>query len=121
MFCYAVEGTHSGDLASSRAGLTDGRYRGFVELLVGDAWREIWRFRRDAGADTIAVLDTCAGEFSPEVYRDQAVPVLKDLFAEFKRLCPETPITYYSKGSTPGALEASARPSDCVSGSRLES
>lgn len=100
LFCYAVEGTHSGDLASSRSGLKDGRYSGFVELLLG-MLAENMALQARAGADTVAVLDTCAGEFSPEIFRDQAVPVLKELFAEFKKLCPDTPITYYSKGSTP--------------------
>jgi uroporphyrinogen decarboxylase len=27
------------------------------------------------------------------------VPVLKELLKKFKKLCPETPVTYYSKGS----------------------
>ena len=34
--------------------------------------------------------------------------MLKELFAEFKSLCPDTPITYYSKGSTARSLEASS-------------
>jgi uroporphyrinogen decarboxylase len=100
LFCYAVEGTHSGDLASSRAGLDDGRYSGFVELLVG-MLAENMALQARAGADTIAVLDTCAGEFPADVYARKAVPVLKELFQEFKRLCPDTPIVYYSKGSGP--------------------
>jgi uroporphyrinogen decarboxylase len=100
LFCYAVEGTHSGDLASSRAGLTDGRYTGFVELIL-EMLAENMALQARAGADTIAVLDTCAGEFSPEIYGQKAVPVLKELFKEVKKLCPDTPIVYYSKGSGP--------------------
>jgi uroporphyrinogen decarboxylase len=100
LFCYAAEGTHSGDLASARAGITDGRYSGFVDKLLG-MLVENMALQARAGADTVAVLDTCAGEFSPEIFRERAIPVLKELFAEFKKLCPDTPITYYSKGSTP--------------------
>jgi uroporphyrinogen decarboxylase len=100
LFCYAVEGTHSGDLASSRAGLDDGRYKGFVNLLL-EMLAENMALQARAGADAIAVLDTCAGEFSPDVFGEKAMPALRELFQEFKRLCPNTPIVYYSKGSTP--------------------
>jgi uroporphyrinogen decarboxylase len=54
-----------------------------------------------SGADTVAVLDTCAGEFDAETYREIAVPVLSELLKKFEALCPNFPITYYSKGSGP--------------------
>jgi uroporphyrinogen decarboxylase len=100
LFCYAVEGSHAGDLAESRAGLSDGRFSGFCDLLL-EMLAENMALQARSGADTVAVLDTCAGEFSPKDYAEKAVPVLRELFAEFKRLCPDTPIVYYSKGSGP--------------------
>src|SRR4051812_34624289 len=40
LFCYAVEGSHKGELDSARKGLNDGRFTGFFEklldLLVGN-------------------------------------------------------------------------------------
>src|SRR6185437_12632834 len=64
LFCYAVEGTHSGDLASSKAGLSDGRYSGFTEKLLG-LLAENMALQARGGADAIAILDTCAGEIDP--------------------------------------------------------
>lgn len=98
LFCYAVEGSHSGDLSSAHEGLSDGRFDGFVDRLL-DLLAENMAIQARAGADTIAVLDTCAGEFSSEVYREKIVPVLRELFGRFGSRCPETPITYYSKGT----------------------
>lgn len=100
LFCYAVEGSHSGELASAKAGLNDGRFDGFNELLL-DLLAENMALQARAGADTIAVLDTCAGEFDADVYGKKVVPVLGALFERFQKLCPQTPITYYSKGSGP--------------------
>jgi uroporphyrinogen decarboxylase len=100
LFCYAVDGSHSGGLESSRAGLRDGRFEGFSALLL-DLLAENMALQARSGADTVAVLDTCAGEFDAETYREIAVPVLSELLKKFEALCPNFPITYYSKGSGP--------------------
>jgi uroporphyrinogen decarboxylase len=105
LFCYAVDGSHSGGLESSRAGLKDGRFAGFSELLL-DLLAENMALQARSGADTVAVLDTCAGEFDADTYTQIAVPVLKELLGKFKKLCPETPVTYYSKGSGPDHWKA---------------
>jgi uroporphyrinogen decarboxylase len=104
LFCYAVEGSHKGELDSARAGLTDGRYDGFVERLL-DLLAENMALQARAGADTIAVMDTCAGEFSPETYARICVPTLQALFEKFQKKCPRTPITFYSKGTGPAHWE----------------
>jgi uroporphyrinogen decarboxylase len=59
-----------------------------------------------AGADTIAVLDTCAGEIDAQTYREVVVPALSALFERYQRLCPNVPITYYSKGTGPEYWDA---------------
>lgn len=105
LFCYAVEGSHQGQLHSAQAGLVDGRYEGFVERLL-DLLAENMALQARAGADTIAVLDTCAGEFDPEIYAKICVPTLAQLFERFQKKCPDTPITYYSKGSGPAHWKA---------------
>lgn len=105
LFCYAVEGSHSGDLNSAKRGLADGRWAGFTERLL-DLLAGNMALQARAGADTVAVLDTCAGEFDPFTYRAKVIPVLKELFARFQRLCPSTPITYYSKGTGPDHWDA---------------
>jgi uroporphyrinogen decarboxylase len=98
LFCYAVEGSHKGDLQSSKNGLKDGRFEGFFEKL-SDLLVENMLLQARAGADTIAVLDTCAGEFSPEVYQNDIVPYLDVVLRNFKDKAPNTPIVYYSKGT----------------------
>ena len=99
LYCYAVEGSHQGDLASAREGLWDGRFSGFVELLI-DLLAENMAMQAREGASTIAVLDTCAGEFDPETYAKFVVPSLQVLFERFKKKCPHTPLLYYSKGTS---------------------
>jgi uroporphyrinogen decarboxylase len=105
LFAYAVEGSHSGELASTKAGLSDGRFEGFNEKLL-ELLAANMALQARAGADTIAVLDTCAGEFDPETYRRHVVPSLARLLARFRELCPETPVTYYSKKTGPRHWEA---------------
>jgi uroporphyrinogen decarboxylase len=100
LFFYAVEGSHQGALGSAKRGLKDGRYAGFCELLL-DMLAENMALQARAGADTIAVLDTCAGEIDPETYAEIAVPTLRALFDRYRKLCPDVPITYYSKGTGP--------------------
>ena len=98
LYFYATEGSHKGDLAGAHAGLRDGRYELFCEKLL-DLLVENMVLQAEAGADTVAVLDTCAGELSPADYRSVAVPVLAELMRRFKERCPNTPITYYSKNT----------------------
>lgn len=100
LYCYAVDGTHSGGLESSRAGFHDGRYDGFCDRLL-ELLAHNMAMQSNAGADCVAVLDTCAGEFDPETYRARIVPVLEELFRRFHGLCPGAPIAYYSKGTGP--------------------
>jgi uroporphyrinogen decarboxylase len=98
LFFYAAEGSHQGELANARAGLVDGRFSGFCDKLL-DLLAANMELQARGGADTIAVLDTCAGEISADLYRDVAVPALRELVRKFKLRCPDVPVTYYSKGT----------------------
>ncbi|MEK6706563.1 MAG: uroporphyrinogen decarboxylase family protein [Bdellovibrionota bacterium] len=100
LFCYAVEGTHSGSLASAKRGLVDGRFSGFIEKLT-ELLAENMVIQAKAGADCIAVFDTCAGEFDPETYSNAIIPSFKPVLDYFKSRCPAVPIIYYSKGTGP--------------------
>jgi len=100
LYVYAVEGSHIGDLASARAGLTDGRFDGFLDRLIPLLARNM-AAQFKAGADTIAVLDTSAGSLPPGQFQAFAVPALQRLFKAFLDLCPGAPITYYSKQTGP--------------------
>jgi uroporphyrinogen decarboxylase len=105
LFCYAVEGSHQGNLDSARAGLTDGRFAGFFEKLL-DLLVENMVLQAEGGADAVAILDTCAGEFDFVTYQKSVVPYLKIVMNRFKERCPDTPIVYYSKGTGPDHWES---------------
>lgn len=100
LFCYAVEGRHQGDLRSSREGLTDGRFAGFFEKLA-DLLVENMLLQAQAGADAVAVFDTCAGEIDPVLYREAVVPSLRYVLNEFEKRSSGVPVIYYSKGTGP--------------------
>lgn len=100
LYCYAVEGSHAGSFESARAGFTDGRFHSFCEKLLPLLAKNM-AIQANAGADTVAILDTCGGEFEPALYREFAVPALRALVSEFKKLCPQTPVVYYSKKTGP--------------------
>ncbi len=105
LFCYAVEGSHKGDLSSARQGLHDGRWNGFFEKLV-DLLVENMVLQTNAGADVIAVMDTCAGEFDSSIYKKTVVPYLEIVLRQFKESCPATPVIYYSKRTGPEHWES---------------
>lgn len=100
LYCYAVEGSHAGELASAKAGLRDGRWAGFCEKLL-DLLAENMAMQARAGADTVAVLDTCAGELSPQEYAREVVPVLRALTDRYAAKRTGVPLSYYSKGTGP--------------------
>ena len=100
LFVYAVEGSHMGNLSSAIAGFTDGRFEGFCDRLI-ELLAENMADQYRAGTDTVAVLDTCAGDIPQELYRRYGIPSLEKLFAAFRERCPDAPITYYSRHTGP--------------------
>jgi len=98
LFFYAAAGSHQGDLGIAHAGLADGRYAGFCEKLLPLLAQNIllqWR----AGADCIAIFDTCAGELGPQAFGRWVVPQLRSVVDAVRRECPDIRILYYSKGT----------------------
>lgn len=100
LYCYAVEGSHQGHMASAEEGFKDGRFDGFFEKLQ-DLLVENMVLQAHGGADAIAVLDTCAGEFDSTLYRNRVVPQLEVILRRFKERCPTVPVVYYSKKTGP--------------------
>jgi uroporphyrinogen decarboxylase len=98
LFFYAAAGSHQGRLGEAHAGLSDGRYEGFCKKLIPLLARNMasqWR----AGPCCIAILDTCAGELDPAGFGRWVVPQLEALLTEFRQLCPEARLLYYSRGT----------------------
>ena len=100
LFYYAVEGSHQGSLQLAKEGLTDGRYDGFCKLMI-PLLVENMSLQARSGADAVAVMDTCAGEVEPSLYREIVIPSLREVLVQFRRRHPNTPVVYYSKKTGP--------------------
>lgn len=99
LFCYGVEGSHSGNFADVKAGFMDGRWQAFSEKLV-PLLAENMVLQAEAGADTVAMLDTCAGDFAVDELVDFVLPVMKQTLELFHARLPGYPIVYYSRGTS---------------------
>ncbi|MBC7395859.1 MAG: uroporphyrinogen decarboxylase [Bdellovibrionales bacterium] len=100
LFYYAAEGSHQGTLQNAKSGLTDGRFDGFYKVLA-PLLIENMCLQAKNGADAVAMMDTCAGEIDPALYREVVVPAIRDVLIQFRRRHPNTPVVYYSKGTGP--------------------
>ena len=96
LFSYAVEGAHKGNLVSTKLGLTDGRYQGFVDLLYPALLDEML-VQAEGGADAVCLFDTAAGELAFKQYKEQILPTIRRLTADFKKAHPNKQVIYYSK------------------------
>jgi uroporphyrinogen decarboxylase len=98
LFVYAVEGTHTGPLATSKTALP--LYRRFADRLVPLLERAA-RAQIDAGADLVMVFDTAAGDVSPSTFRTHLAPDLIRLSTAL----PER-LGYFARGLHPAHLGA---------------
>ncbi len=104
LYVYAAAGSHE-NAREALPGLASGLYDGFNDRLL-DLLARNMADQAAAGADTIAVLDTAAGEVAAEVFASRIVPVLGELLARFRKLDAHTPVTYYSRGTGPAQWRA---------------
>ena len=98
LYFYAASGSHQGKLDSALSGMRDGRFEGFCEKLE-DLLVANLHLQAEGGPDTIAILDTCAGEIDPDLFRAAVVPALQRVIKKFKAVRPHFPLVYYSKGT----------------------
>ena len=91
LFTYAVEGGHSGSLASAKN--QPQLLRNFADRLVPLLIDNI-RLQLEGGAEVVMIFDTAAGELSPGIFRDQVSLYLKKMASAFPGR-----IGYYSKGT----------------------
>lgn len=114
LFFYAAVGSHKGDVSDAVAGVTDGRYEGFCDQLA-DLLAANMILQFQAGADTVAVMDTAAGEIPLELFERCVVPRLAQLFAAVRQQVPDALFTYYSRQTGPAHWRAlSGLPISCL-------
>lgn len=98
LFSYAVEGSHRGGLSDTKKALKDGRYEGFLDRLIPLLAENILIQIR-AGADSVMLIDTSAGELDAEEFSLYCVPALSRVFKLVHQEAPQYPIAYYSRGT----------------------
>lgn len=98
LYAYAVEGSHAGALLSSKTGLYDGRYEAFCDLLLPNVLEEM-KVQAQGGAQAVCIFDTAVGELTLKDFKHFAIPKLKFLTKEFKKVHPNIPIIYYSRNT----------------------
>ncbi len=96
LYTYAVEGSHSGNLISSKLGFHDGRFKSFMDIIIPQTLKEMC-LQAEGGAEAIALFDTAAGECDFFDFKEFIIPETLKLISEFKKIHPKTKIIYYSK------------------------
>ena len=96
LYSYAVEGSHSGNLTSSKRGLHDGRWEGFTEKLIPEVLAEM-NIQAKGNVDAMCLFDTAAGELDVHDYKEFVLPKLREITREFKKMHPDVKVIYYSK------------------------
>ena len=96
LYTYAVEGSHSGNLTSSKKGFYDGRWQGFCEILIPELLTEM-SVQAEGGADAVCLFDTAVGELTFVDFKEFVLPKLRKVTSEFKKLHPTKKVVYYSK------------------------
>lgn len=96
LYAYAVEGGHAGNLTSSKLGLYDGRFQGFVEKLMPELVENM-SMQVEGGADAMCLFDTAVGELHFRDYKKYILPALKSITKAFKAKHPDKKVIYYSK------------------------
>lgn len=105
LYYYAVEGTHLESSPTVMNGLHNGLFAEFCEYLIPTLKIEMC-VQAAAGADTIALFDTCAGATDPATFKNLLLPSLQNLIRSFHDVHPDVPVIYYSKGTTPAHWES---------------
>ncbi len=99
LFVYAMEGSHAGNLLGAKTAWP--LWQQFSEIIC-DFLIENIQMQFDGGADVVMILDTAAGELSPDVFQSQIQPVLKRLANRFAQR-----LGYYSRGTQPAHFATS--------------
>ena len=96
LYTYAVEGSHAGNLTSSKKGFYDGRWSAFCDLLFPELLAEM-TVQAEGGANAVCLFDTAVGELTFVDFKEFILPMLRKVTSAFKKIHPDVKIVYYSK------------------------
>ncbi len=96
LFAYAVEGSHKGELSQAKKQIH--LFKPFCEKLL-PLLEENILLQLEGGAEVVMVLDTAAGELSPQMLTEMVDPTLARLARKFPKQ-----LGYYAKGIQPAHL-----------------
>ena len=100
LYAYAVAGSHEGFIREAPAEHERTLFPGFIEKLQPLLAANMV-LQAHAGADCVAMFDTAAGALSPEQFSKLVVPTVAAVVQAFRRVCPHTPLIYYSRDTGP--------------------
>ena len=89
LFAYAMEGGHKGELHTAKKNIN--MFKPFCDILIPILIENI-KLQLAGGAEIVMILDTAAGELSPQVFKFDVVPQLEKLAANFHHK-----VAYYGK------------------------
>lgn len=98
--CYLVEGGGSRTLARTKR-LAYSHPDAFQQLLelLAEATVSHLGAQIEAGADGVQLFDTWAELLGPAEYQIWGLPAVTHIFKQLKERYPETPLTYFARGS----------------------
>lgn len=99
LFTYAVEGSHKGNLLSTKTWMAQ-LYPEFCKYLLPLLLENI-KLQFAGGVEIVMLFDTAAGELSPLDFQNLLLPQIKVIANQFPGK-----IGYYSKGTTEAHLQA---------------
>jgi uroporphyrinogen decarboxylase len=96
LFCYAVDGKHNGNLILPKKSieLRKNFFAMMTELLIQNI-----QLQFEGGAEVVMVLDTAAGDLSPQEFQEVIIPTIQKISSTFPGK-----IGYYAKGSSESAI-----------------
>jgi len=89
LFAYAMEGGHKGELQIAKKNIN--LFKPFCEILIPLLIDNI-KLQLAGGAEIVLIIDTAAGELSPQVFKFDMIPQLEKLVAHFHHK-----VAYYGK------------------------
>ncbi|MGH9795421.1 MAG: uroporphyrinogen decarboxylase [Candidatus Acidiferrales bacterium] len=99
--CYMIEGRSKEGFPTAKQFLYSEpqAFRSLLETIAANTARYL-QAQIAAGAATVQLFDTWAGELSLADYRTFALPALQGLIREVKAAYPSVPVILYTKGSS---------------------
>nr|HEX4313053.1 uroporphyrinogen decarboxylase [Kofleriaceae bacterium] len=115
MMTYAVEGGGSKDYAKTKAMLYGAPAQAHALLdKLARCCASFLAAQVAAGCDVVQIFDSWGGIVSPGDFREYPLRYAKQVIAELRTRCPNTPIIYFVNGCAPYLDDYASSGADCL-------